>query len=193
MRRVVVVLAATVTLLATGAAPATAGGPNNVVIAEATGAAGTSVTRSSVLAKPTGTNDLTSANIARAESHDCFGCRAVAVAFQAVFATGRPNVVTPANIAAAINLNCTGCDTFAFAFQYVVLTGGPAHLSAAGEQAVDQLSRDVADAAAGDLTFFERAARLQALGARFQAIVDAELVLSGHSPDGTVRERMDAA
>jgi putative peptide zinc metalloprotease protein len=193
MRRVLAVVVATVSFLSAGAVPAVAGGPNNVVISDATGASGTSVTHSSVMARSTGTDELTSSNTASAESHDCFGCRAVAVAFQAVFATGRPNVVTPANIAAAVNLNCTGCDTFAFAFQYVVLTSGPAHLSAAGLQAVDQLSQDVADATAADLTVFERLARLQALAARFQEIVVAELVHSGDSADGTVHERMDTA
>ena len=193
MRRVLAVAVATLSLLSIGAVPAVAGGPDNVVIAEATGAPGTAVTRSSVLAQPTGTNELTSANVARAESHDCFGCRAVAVAFEAVFATGRPSVVTPANVATAVNLNCTGCDTFAFAFQYVVLTGGPAHLSAAGQQAVAQLSREVADVTAADLSPFERLAQLQGLGARFQAIVDTELVHTGGSADGTVHERMDAA
>jgi hypothetical protein len=193
MRRVLAVLTATVALLATGAAPALAGGPNNVVTATSTGAPGTSVAHSSVLAQPTGTDELTSANIASAESHDCFCCRAVAVAFQAVFATGQPTVVAPANVATAVNLNCTGCDTFAFALQYVVLTGGPAHLSAAGQEAVAQLSRDVADASAADLTFPERGARLEALGARFQTIIATELVHSGHSADGTVHERMDMA
>jgi hypothetical protein len=193
MRRVLAVVGATLSLLTAGAGPAVAGGPNNVVIADATGAAGTSVTRSSVLAQSTGTDELTSANIARAESHECFGCRTVAVAFQAVFATGRPQVVAPANVAEAINLNCTGCEAFAFAFQYVVLTGGPAHLSAAGQQAVAQLSRDVAAVTAADLTFFDRAAQLEALGARFQAIVGKELVHSGDSADGTMHERMDAA
>ena len=194
MRRVLAVAVATLSLLSISAVPAVAGGPDNVVVSEATGAAGTSVTRSSVLAQPTGTDALTSANIALAESHDCFGCRAVAVAFEAVFATGHPTVVTPENDATAVNFSCTGCDTFAFAFQYVVLTGGPAHLSAAGQEAVDQLSKDVAGVTtAADLTFFERVAQLQALGARFRAIVDTELVHSGHSADGTVHERMDAA
>ena len=193
MRRVLAVAVATLSLLSIGAAPAVAGGPDNVVVSEATGAPGTAVTHSSVLAQPTGTNELTSANIASAESHDCFGCRAVAVAFEAVFATGHPSVVKPLNVATAVNLNCTGCDTFAFAFQYVVLTGGPAHLSAAGQEAVDQLSRDVAGVTAADLTFFERVAQLQALGARFRQIVDTELVHSGQSADGTVHERMDAA
>src|SRR5919199_4952996 len=111
MRRVLGLVAVTVSFLSIGAVPAVAGGPNNVVIADATGAPGTSVTRSSVLAQPTGTNELTSANIARAESHDCFGCRAVPAAFQAVFANRRPQGVTPPNVATAVNLNCTGCDT----------------------------------------------------------------------------------
>src|SRR5919202_2703688 len=117
MRRVLGLVAVTVSFLSIGAVPAVAGGPNNVVIADATGAPGTAVTRSSVLAQPTGTNELTSANIARAESHDCFGCRAVAAAFEAVFATGRPPAVAPANVAAAINLNCTASDPVAFEYQ----------------------------------------------------------------------------
>src|SRR5919198_207392 len=120
MRRVAAVITLVGALIAFGALPAVAGGPNNLVLsdatADATGAA-TIVTHSSMFAGSTGTNEVTSANVARAVAHDCTGCQAIAVAFQAVLMTGNPPIVTPRNFAIATNVRCTGCASFAFAFQ----------------------------------------------------------------------------
>jgi hypothetical protein len=88
VRRLIAIVTLAAALLALGAFPAIAGGPNNVVVAESTadpvnGAAGT-VVRSRVLTGSTGADEVTSTNLASAHSHDCTGCRATAVAFQAV-------------------------------------------------------------------------------------------------------------
>jgi putative peptide zinc metalloprotease protein len=195
MRRLIAVLATTTALLGLGALPAVAGGPNNLVFsdatADATGAA-TFPTHWSMVAGPTGTDEVTSANVARAVSHDCTGCQAIAVAFQAVLMTGNPHTVTPRNIASAANVRCDGCAAFAFAFQYVVSTGGPAHLSPAGMQGIDALRREVADDVATDLTPDDLNARLTDIGQRFEALVDREIVHSGGSPrGGELRRQMD--
>lgn len=197
MRRLIALLTLTLTLFGLGALPAVAGGPNNVVISDATAdAAGAATfdTHSSMLVGSTGTDEVTSANVARAVSHDCTGCQAIAVAFQAVLMTGDPHVVTPRNIAVAANLRCNGCASFAFAFQYVVSTGGPAHLSPEGHQQVAALRQEILDDLATDLTPADLAARLDDIGARFKAVVDADIVHTGGSPhDGDLHEAEDAA
>src|SRR3954469_11723098 len=93
MRRLVATLTLTIALFGLGALPAVAGGPNNIVASDATvdatGAA-TEVVHSSMVVGATGTDELTSANVARAVGHDCTGCQAIAVAFQYVVSTGGP-------------------------------------------------------------------------------------------------------
>jgi hypothetical protein len=190
-RRITLLLALTIAVLGLGALPAVAGGPNHVVQATTSGEGKVDV-RSGLQAAPTGTDDLTSANVAQAHSRDCTGCRTIAVALQAVLVTGNPSNASPENVAIALNERCTSCTTYAFAFQYVVSTGGPAHLSPAGERAVADLRREAAAIAHSDAPLADIDARLQNLGARLKSTVDAEIVRTGGSPSGgTVRERTD--
>ena len=195
MRRLVAILTLTTALLGLGALPAVAGGPNNIVASDATvdatGAA-TFDTHSSMIVGSTGTDEVTSANVARAVAHNCTGCQAIAVAFQAVLVTGNPDTVTPRNIAFAENQSCDGCASFAFAFQYVVSTGGPAHLSPQGHQQVAALRQEVEQDLATDLTPEDLNARLEDIGTRFKAAVDDDIVKSGYHPhDGRTREQDD--
>ena len=197
MRRIAAVLALGIVFLVLGVVPAVAGGPNNLVSAQST-AEGTdaakSVVRTNVLASPTGTDELGSRNVAEAFSHDCTGCRAVAVAFQAVLATGTPHTVRPENMAVAVNLRCSGCASFAFAFQYVVTTGGPAHLRPEGEQAVEQIRQKIDAAANSDLPFDQLNARLEDLMARFQKAIDDNIMHTGSGPpEATAHEQVDRA
>jgi hypothetical protein len=195
MRRLTAVLTITIALLGFGALPAVAGGPNNLVFSDATAdAAGAATfdTNWRMVVAATGTDEVTSANVARAVAHDCTGCQAIAVAFQAVLVTSDADTVTPRNLAVATNERCTGCASFAFAFQYVVATGGPAHLSPSGYQGVAALRQEVADDLATDLTPEELNARLTDVGHRFQALVDSEVARSGGRPhDGRLREQDD--
>ena len=102
MRRLVAVLTLTTALLGLGALPAVAGGPDNIVASDATvdatGAA-TFDTHSSMIVGSTGTDEVTLTNVARAVAHDCTGCQAIAVAFQAVPMTGNPHTATPTRVA----------------------------------------------------------------------------------------------
>src|SRR3954463_12317828 len=195
MRRFFAVLAATTALVGLGAFPAAAGGPNNFVNSNSTVAdagAATIVTRSSMIAGPTGTDEVTSANVARAVAHDCSGCQAIAVAFQAVLTTGNPQTVAPRNIAYAKNLRCNGCAAFAFAFQYVVSTSGPDDLSPAAVQGIEALRREVAAGLAPGLTPADRGARPTDVGRRFRELVDREIMRAGGTPsDGEMHEQMD--
>jgi putative peptide zinc metalloprotease protein len=197
VRRLIALLSLTTALLALGPVPAVAGGPNNFVVADATAdlaGAPTIVTRQSMVVQSTGTDELTSANVARAFAHDCTGCQAIAVAFQAVLVTGNPHIATPRNFAVAVNLRCDTCAAFAFAFQYVVSTGGPAHLSPAGMLGVEALREEVRNDLATDLTPQDLKARLDDVGARFKALVDAEIVRTGgHPGSGELNEDADAA
>src|SRR5205085_6118441 len=95
------------------AAPAVAGGPDHVVNASPT-ADSQSIHRSGVQVASTGSDTVDSTNLARATPHDCTGCEGIAVAFQAVIATGKPSNVSPNNFAVAVNSNCTSCRAFAF-------------------------------------------------------------------------------
>src|SRR5881409_2749272 len=111
LKRLAATFAATIALISTGgltvtAASADGGGPNNVVHVVTTGTNDVQE-RASTKIGSYGGDDLQSANVARAESHDCTDCRNVAVAVQAVFATGQPSTVEPANAAVATNENCT--------------------------------------------------------------------------------------
>ena len=166
---------------------ASAGGANHVVQVLA-GAGNPSAIRADAQWAPYGGPFATSANIASATSTDCTGCRAVAVAFQAVVLTGDPNVVTPGNAAVAVNGGCTGCDTFAFAYQDIVMTPAPASLSPAGVaalQSVEERADTVAHSGEPDA---QMEADLKALAAEFRADFETNLVL--HGPATTV-DRVD--
>ena len=186
MRRLILLVTLVAALLGLGALPAVAGGPNNFVVSDATvdlAGAPTDVTNSSLVVQSTGTNELTSTNLARAHAHDCNGCQAVAIAFQAVIVTGQPHVFTPTNFAEAVNENCTGCASVAWAFQYVVTTDGPTHLSPAGRQALADLRREVAQTLAADLTLAEFNAAIDTATSEFAELVNEDIVRSGGHPE----------
>jgi putative peptide zinc metalloprotease protein len=190
MRRL---LALTVTFTLWLALPATAGGPNHVVTVSPT-ADGAHVHRASVQFASTGADTVDSSNIASATPHDCTGCEAIAVAFQAVIVTGKPSTFTPSNAAVAVNTNCTSCGAFAFAYQYVVSADRATHLSSVGRAKVAEIRRDAADAVDAGLPYEQLDARLQNLAAEFKAVVVADLEHSGADPhDGTREADTDEA
>jgi hypothetical protein len=183
VRRVIAILIFTLVLLGFAALPAVAGGgPDNNVFSEATAAPdGTPVTveRSSLQVAPTGADQVTSQNSAQAYSHDCTGCRAVAVALQAVIITGKPSTVAPVNVGLAVNERCLRCATFAFAYQYVVSTDNADEVSRSARRTVWQLRQEAADLARSGLPFAELDARLQDVAKRLRSAVDAEIARSG--------------
>jgi len=163
------------------ALPASAGGPNHVVTASPT-ADGSQIHRSSVKVGSTGTDSLTSTNLARATPHDCTGCEGIAVAFQAVIATGDPSDVRPTNAAVAANSDCTSCQAFAYAYQYVVTADRGTHLSAAGRERIKDIRARAAELVDAGLPYPELDSRLAALAAEFKAAVVDDLEQQSADP-----------
>jgi hypothetical protein len=196
MRRLVAILTMTAALLGLGALPAVAGGPNNFVNSDATvdaTGAPTVVTNSNLVVQSTGTDEVTSENVARARAHDCTGCQAVSVAFQAVLMRGNPHVVTPFNFADAENVNCDGCAAVAWAFQYVVTTDGPERLSPTAQQELAALRQSVTATLAADQTLDDFITAMNAAQAKFKQLVDDDIRRSGGTPhDGEMHEAEDA-
>ena len=114
----------------------------------------------------------------------------VAVAVQAVFATGHPSTVEPTNAAIALNQNCQSCTTYAFAYQYVVTTDGPVKLTGRARKQIAHVRTEIDDVAHSDLAPPDMDSRLNALAAEFKADIDADLKRQGEHRHGEV-ERDD--
>jgi hypothetical protein len=176
--------------LLTAGAQATSTGPDNVVWASTTGANATDQRSALKLGSYSG-DDLRSANVARADSKDCTDCRTVAVAVQAVFATGKPTTVAPQNVALAVNENCARCTTYAYAYQYVVTTDGPVRLGRRARRQIASIRHEIDDVAESEMAPAEMDARLNELTAQFKARIDADLERKGEDHDGEVEEDDD--
>ena len=171
------------------------GAPNNVVTV-ATTTDSPADEESALQVASYGGALLDSTNLAWADAHDCTGCRSIAVAVQAVFATGHPHVVSPQNLALATNENCTNCTSFAFAYQYVVTTDGPVHLSPQGRRDIRELRHQFADLAESQLGLPELDARLHELADQFKADIDGQLLHKdddGRHPHGEVKQHESEA
>ena len=169
------------------AASAEGGGANNVVLVSTTGD-GSTLARSSLQVTQAGGPTIASANIATATSYACTGCESVAVAFQAVVATGDPSTVTPGNAAVATNSGCNSCTSYAFAYQYVLTARGPVYLDPSAQAALAAMRAQIADLAASGLPPDELTARLDTVAAQFKATVADAL----HPVDGFATVRVDA-
>jgi hypothetical protein len=192
LRKTAATLTATIALatggfLTAGAEATDGGGPNNVVMAQTTG--GNDVQeRSGLQVGSYGGDDLKSANIARADSHDCTDCRTVAVALQAVFATGHPSTVEPANVALATNEQCLRCTTYAYAYQYVLTTDGPVHLSRGAAHKIAEIRHEVSDVAHSDAAPPDLDAQLNTLAGEFKSTIDDDLARAGTHERGEVHK-----
>lgn len=153
-----------------------------------TTADGSSVARSGLQVSSVGGPTVGSENLAAATSTTCTGCRTIAVAIQAVDATGDPSTVVPHNAAVAANAGCTSCTTYAY--QYVLTTDGAAHLAAARQAKIATLRQAVADAAASGLSLDALTARLDSLAAQFRAAID-QFVPAGQAGSGTATRQVD--
>lgn len=131
-----------------------------------------------------------STNLARADAHDCTGCRSVAVAFQTVFVTRGASTATPTNAAVATTGGCISCTSFAFAYQDVLYTGGPVFISPAGQQQLADLRAQLDEAARSGLGVWELGARFQELEARFKTTIDEEVRLAGGSTSSTESQQV---
>src|SRR4051794_20892972 len=171
MRRVLALVA---TLTVCLAAPAAAGGPDNIVTASPS-TDGQQLYSRHIKVNATGADPMDSTNAAIAKPHDCTGCQGIAVAFQAVIANGNPSTVAPRNVAESENRNCTSCLAFTFAYQYVIETPEPSQLSDDGRAKVRDIRAQVDDAVRSATSISDLEARLTDLGGQFQAAVHDDL------------------
>jgi putative peptide zinc metalloprotease protein len=111
----------------------------------------------------------------------CSNCQTVAISIQVVLVTDNPSTVTPENIALAINQNCTACETLASAYQFVFSTDGQVHFTAAGNQAIAEIRRELHDLGNSNLPIEQIQTRLQELMSRLAQVIDGELVAAGRS------------
>jgi hypothetical protein len=177
--------AALVTGTTTAGAATADGGANNIVVAKTT-TDSFDVAKSHTQITPSPGPDVANKNVALATATGCTGCHATSVAVQVLFVDS-PRVFTPTNIATAVNSDCSGCGTFAYAWQYVIQADGPVHLSPEGRQQVDGIEQQIDDTAssivpdtlADDLAL---QAKLDALTAQLQAVVDSQVRQSGTRP-----------
>jgi putative peptide zinc metalloprotease protein len=173
-------------------AAATGGGANQVVLATTT-ADGASAARSGLEFALVGGPTVGSENLAEATSVNCTGCTTIAVAFQAVVATGNPSVVVPHNAAVAVNGGCTSCSTYAYAYQYVLTSNERAYLSSSGWTQIATLRAEASNLAVSGLPFDELTARLDELAVEFRSVVDANMVAVGNISDRTATRQIDVA
>ena len=195
MRTTIAALVSAAALLACGAPLAAAdgaqgGGADQVVMASTT-AGNQTLERSALNAVSFGGDTLNNSNLARADAHDCTGCRSVAVSVQAVFATGHPHVVTPHNFAVATNENCTSCLSYAYAYQYALTTDGPVRLTTTGLQQIASLRWQVAIAAASGLAPDALTARLDELTTQFKTVIDQQLQAAGRTGQGAEQRQTE--
>jgi putative peptide zinc metalloprotease protein len=184
MRRLIALTTTLVTLLlAPALAQGHTGAKDNFVDASPA-TDGRAIHRANVAVYTERGDTVDSTNIAQANPHDCTGCEGIAAAFQAVIVTGDPSTVTPTNLAAAVNSNCTQCGAFAYAYQYVVGADGRGRLSSDARDKIEWIEERVDDAIDAGLPYDQLDARLQALAARFKAIIKEDLERTGNDPHG---------
>ena len=116
----------------------------------------------------------------------CENCLTIAVAIQLVMITGDPEVVTPTNLALALNVDCLACETFASAYQYVFTTGGNVRFTGDGQQAINDIRKQIADLLEQGLDFTTLDTELGVLVEELYAVVDTELM-----PVGRISEEED--
>ena len=186
-----VVTFSTAVLLALGAmgSPASAAYGDNVVQAQATAGAPVDE-RSNVMVVAATGDTVDNGNLAEAYSHDCTGCRSVAVAFQVVLVPGSPHTVTPGNLASAVNERCERCTAIAVAKQYLVYSHGARSIDRDAQREVKRIAARVRAVATSGAGAEEMNAKLEPLYDRLVKVVQDGLV--DHHGDRS-SERADAA
>jgi hypothetical protein len=105
--------------------------------------------------------DVDHRNLARAIGQ-CTDCKATAIAFQVVLASGdRIGAVAPENKAYAINSECTRCVTHAAARQFVRVVDRPVKFTREGREALEQARRALRALEGRDLTVNEFTAEIE--------------------------------
>ncbi len=114
----------------------------------------------------------------------CTDCRATAIAFQIVLASGNPSEVAPVNEAIAVNDQCTNCVVYAGARQLVrTVASDGARFTGAGRATLADVRNDLRAIEGQDLTVDEQIAVVEAQEARVVQVLTEEVVTKsgGHT------------
>ena len=178
-RRLIILVVALAGAIAFAGVPGAARAQDNAAIAINV-RDGTSVFRLAFSIKRVAGDVVDSTNAAVAFS-SCTDCSATAIAIEVVLITGDASTVAPTNLALAYNFECQGCISVADAYQFVFTTGGQVHFTAAGNQELAHIRRDLEALRKQDLTPDELQARLKDIVGRLVTVLRTELVTAGNS------------
>ncbi len=166
-------------------------GGNNVAVVQ-TNASNQIATRAAVKVSHD-PGDVNNQNVAIAKSSSCTGCHTVAVAMQVIVEEGNPATVAPTNAAVAANGSCTSCTTYAFAYQYLLTPHQVVYLSAAAQQQIADINRQVDSTTASALSYQDMAVQLNGLFNQLVQTVNQNLQTAGIPANGTISENAQAA
>jgi hypothetical protein len=189
MRRSISAMACLVAVVLLCASPAMADGQeggahSNVVQAVNSDPTNPVVRTRSVVAFDSGPN-VTDTNIAFARSHDCTGCRTVAVAVQVVVVEGTPSNYQPQNAAVSVNENCQSCQTFAYAHQYVIQTSHDYGYQDDGNDQLWSIQSQIWRVAHSGEDFATMSSQLDQLSTEYYNAVYQSVQNRGDSPQGS--------
>jgi hypothetical protein len=186
LRRTLVIVTTLVALVVGMANPAAAGtrGVNNYVEAD-NASPRRQMVRDNVAVVTDADGDVNAENIAAARSHDCTGCRTLAVAVEVVLVPVTPTRSAPVNIAYALNERCSSCATYAGAWQYAVQTGGVRRLGGKAMDKIENLAEQIEEVARSGQDFPTIDAQLDSLTSQIWDTVNQDVVRQGGTPNGT--------
>lgn len=184
MRKLLAPLVAAVAVVALAAAPAMAAQDTFAVAENTVDGQALTALAFDVVTDSDGVIDQRNTAYAYASCEDC---RTAAVSFQVVVVSGEARQVTPENVALAVNEECSTCRTLASAQQFVVGGGSRTRLTEDGRDELEDVEESLEDELErfeeGRITVEQLDARVDALAAEVDRILDTELRNSRGSTD----------
>ena len=141
------------------------------------------------ISRQSGDDPVLNRNSATARGR-CIQCRATAIAFQIVIASGSPRTVVPQNIAEAVNVECTDCTVVAEARQFVRVVPEPVRFTGHGRAILADVRQELRALESRDLPIDQLHQAVEAQEQRVRTVLANELVEKAHpSDDADVLQR----
>jgi putative peptide zinc metalloprotease protein len=113
----------------------------------------------------------------------CTRCRATAIAFQIVIASGAPSTVAPTNEAVALNHQCTECLVIAEARQFVRVVDAPVRLTGEGRARLAAVRRALEELDSAEIPPDELHEAVERHETAVRTVLAEELVLKSDPSD----------
>jgi len=187
VRRAAVATVAVVAMgsLVSWAPPATAASSNGTNTVEAITTTGSPTSQLFALQVTSQRGQDNAQNTAWAYTHDCTGCRSVAVAFQVDFEVGPISQATPQNLGLAENYQCNSCVSYAYAYQDVVQVARPMTLNAPEQAQLNDIANRAQQLATSGQTPAQMDPVFKQLAAELQTDVANDVRLLNSNQAGT--------